>query len=66
MLCTTCHGKGYVTVPYIAGVVSAQYPCPDCHAGCQHCCDGDTMPTPPSYEGEHAASAEEAVSREGS
>ena len=50
MLCTTCHGKGYVTVPYIAGVVSAQYPCPECHAGCQHCCDGDTMPTPPSYK----------------
>ena len=49
MLCPTCHGRGYVTMPYIAGVVSAQYPCPDCHAGCQHCCDGDTMPTPPTH-----------------
>ena len=50
MLCTTCHGKGYIMVPYIKGVVSAQYPCPACHAGEFNCCGGDDMPIPPSYE----------------
>lgn len=58
MLCTTCYGKGYISRPHHA-------PCPECHAGCQHCCDGDTMPTPPSYgnddEGKQSANLDDAT-----
>ena len=52
MNCTTCNGKGLL---FNAEPIDGQYtmlprPCPDCHAGCQHCGDGDTMPVPPTYE----------------
>lgn len=46
MRCQTCQGKGFTWEPhfYPDGQLSRALeavPCPDCHAGHQHCCDGD-------------------------
>lgn len=42
MICDTCHGNGYITRAYIAGVVDVTNPCPDCGGcGVTSCCDGD-------------------------
>jgi hypothetical protein len=51
MICQTCNGKGIRFEPVLVGdqYEAIPHPCPSCHAGCQHCCDGDTMPTPPTH-----------------
>jgi len=43
MICQTCNGKGIRFEPVLVGdqYEAPPRPCPDCHAGCQHCCDGD-------------------------
>ena len=47
MRCQTCNGTGWVERmrEYRPGEFSRVFthePCPDCHAGHQHCCDGLT------------------------
>jgi hypothetical protein len=47
MICPTCYGVGAVPDPD-----GGWRPCPadGCHAGHAHCCDGDTMPEPTTWE----------------
>jgi len=35
MRCNTCHTQGVIIIAY------KMFPCPDCHGGHQHCCDGE-------------------------
>jgi hypothetical protein len=39
MICPKCHGTGAITIG-IYGDPPCPYPCPDCHGGVMHCCDG--------------------------
>lgn len=52
MICPDCDGRGTISRPYIPALdLYTISPCETCGGcGVAHCCDGDTMPEPPSHE----------------
>ena len=65
MICPVCHGSGKLRLPPIptyAGQSDDGYhniiagcgwwPCPACHGGHQHCCEGERSQPEPQEKGE--------------
>lgn len=41
MICQSCHGQRVINLSTDDGMPLHEIPCPDCHGGIQHCCEGD-------------------------
>ncbi len=46
MICPRCHGTGMVRTSRDEKIVTPavyEKPCPDCHGGVRHCCEGEDV-----------------------